>query len=92
MLDTEKQKPLSLEEMAEHFGQCTKTFAKYVKAYQIPHIKLGRAMFFDKAEVVEFLKIRTMEPAEKIRIPEKRMPRSTRPRPKSEFAGFLSTP
>ncbi len=88
----EKQKPLSLEEMADHFDQCTKTFAKYVKAYGIPHIKLGRAMFFDEAEVIEFLKDRTMTPAEPIRLPEKRVPRTGRPRPKSEFAGFLSTP
>ena len=86
----EKEKPKSLEEMADHFDQCTKTFSKYVKAYGIPHIKLGRAMFFDKAEVIEFLKSRTMMPAEKIRVPEKRIKSANRIRPQSEFAGFLS--
>lgn len=47
---------LTLNEMADELGFCTKTFKKYVRECNIPHGGLGRNMRFDPDEVWSHLK------------------------------------
>ena len=47
---------LTLTQMAERLNRCPKTFRKYVDALDIPHIRLGRDLLFDAAEVTAHLK------------------------------------
>lgn len=49
------EKRITLKEMAQKLNRCPKTFRKYVVEYQIPHIRLGRDMLFDAAEVENYL-------------------------------------
>ena len=76
---------LSLKDMAAHFNSCTKTFRKYVIAYEIPHILLGRTMLFDLKEVEDYLKARNIP--KKIELPRRRC--RVYVRPDSEFEGVL---
>ena len=50
-----KEKRITLKEMAQRINRCPKTFRKYVIEYKIPHICLGRDMLFDAAEVENYL-------------------------------------
>jgi hypothetical protein len=50
---------LTLEQMAFKLNRCSKTFRKYVATYEIPHIRLGRDLLFDEAEVIRHLKARS---------------------------------
>lgn len=84
------KKFLTSQEMAQRLNRCQKTFAKYVRSYKIPHIKLGRDMLFDEAEVIAFLKDLSQEtrsPA--IRKVKRTIVHATVERT-SEFAGVLS--
>lgn len=85
-------KLLSLEEMAAELGKCSKTFAKYVRKYRIPHLKLGRTMLFDQVEVIAFLKARVAigsNTPETVPSSPKRV--TSRKRSTSEFAGTLTS-
>ena len=55
------QQRIPLKEMARLLNRCEKTFRKYVIEYKIPHIRLGRDMLFNVAEVENYLKNLTME-------------------------------
>lgn len=50
-----QERLLSLSEMATRLNRCTKTFIKYVDAYDIPHIRLGRDLLFDPVKVETYL-------------------------------------
>lgn len=82
---------LSLNEMAAQLNRCGKTFAKYVRKYDIPHIRLGRDMLFDPERVIAFLEERQARSAANAPQPLKRR-RVMVPTPdrRGEFAGILS--
>lgn len=65
MRDLEKnnkhRQRIPLKEMARLLNRCEKTFRKYVVEYKIPHIRLGRDLLFNVAEVENYLKNLTME-------------------------------
>ncbi len=50
------QQRVTLKEMARILHRCEKTFRKYVGEYKIPHIRLGRDMLFNVAEVENHLR------------------------------------
>lgn len=64
MNDFRENKPyqprVTLKEIARLMNRCEKTFRKYVIKYKIPHIRLGRDMLFDVAEVENHLRKLTM--------------------------------
>ena len=45
----------TLEETAAHFRVSTKTLAKYVQLYKIPHVRFGRNTSFNIQKVEDFL-------------------------------------
>ncbi len=47
---------ISLNKMAERFGVTAKTFARRVRADNIPYTPFGRSMRFDPVEVVAYLR------------------------------------
>lgn len=49
---------LTLSEMAAHLGLSTKTLSKYVRADAIPHLRVGRQMRFDLAQVEKHFQAR----------------------------------
>lgn len=74
---------LSSSEMAARLNRCPKTFIRYVKAYSIPHIRLGRDLLFDPAKVENYLE----------NYHQKKSEVRTRKTPlvrKGRFAGVLS--
>lgn len=83
-------KLLTSFEMAQRLNRCKKTFAKYVRAYEIPHIKLGRDMLFDEAEVIAFLKNLSQQPQTAAARKGKRTIVHAAAERSSEFAGVLS--
>lgn len=56
---------LTLSEMAGRVNRSTKTFRKYVLEYSVPHVRLGRDLLFDEAEVLAYLKTLTDKKQEK---------------------------
>lgn len=56
-----RQKLVTVKEMAGILNRCERTFRKYVREYNIPHIRLGRDMLFNASEVENFLKNLTIE-------------------------------
>jgi excisionase family DNA binding protein len=75
---------LTLQEMADELGFCSKTFRKYVTKYKIPHVKLGRDTRFDSNEVWEFLRgLAIAEPTQKIQLKPDKLPRRSKRRPAS---------
>lgn len=81
---------LTSQEMAQRLNRCQKTFAKYVRSYGIPHIKLGRDMLFDEVEVIAFLKDMSKQPrAAAVRKGKRTIVHAAAER-SSEFAGVLS--
>lgn len=46
---------LTSSEMAARLNRCPKTFLKYVEAYNVPHIRLGRDLLFDPVKVENYL-------------------------------------
>jgi excisionase family DNA binding protein len=75
---------LTLQEMADELGFCSKTFRKYVTKYKIPHVKLGRDTRFDRAEVWEFLRgLAIVEPTQKIQLKPDKLPRRSKRQPAS---------
>ena len=51
--------------MAARLNRSTKTFRKYVDEYDIPHVRLGRDLLFDRAEVEAYLKAETVKRRQK---------------------------
>ncbi|MFN6965257.1 MAG: hypothetical protein ACK4S4_16035 [Pyrinomonadaceae bacterium] len=49
------QQRLTLIEIAAEYHRHPKTFRKYVLKLDIPHVKLGRDMLFDRDQVRDFL-------------------------------------
>ena len=79
-LKKSNQKLVTLKEMAALLNRCERTFRKYVIEYKIPHIRLGRDMLFDAAEVESHLKNLTMEAlnSELVHTPAKIIPETKR--------------
>lgn len=52
---TTMNKRATLDETAAHFRVSTKTLAKYVQLYKIPHVRFGRNPSFNIQKVEEYL-------------------------------------
>jgi excisionase family DNA binding protein len=62
---------LDVGQVAEMLGLSTATIRKWVLIRYIPYQKLGRAVRFSAPEIREWVKIRTVRPADEQRIPDK---------------------
>jgi excisionase family DNA binding protein len=67
---------LTLSQMAEKLNRCPKTFRKYVDELDIPYIQLGRDFLFDEAEVIAYLRVRTVEKKSRRRFTATRIRRT----------------
>jgi excisionase family DNA binding protein len=61
---------LDAGQVAEMLGLSTATIRKWVLIRYIPYQKLGRAVRFSAPEIREWVKTRTVKPAEEQRIPD----------------------
>jgi excisionase family DNA binding protein len=62
---------LGVEQVAEMLGLSNATIRKWVLIRYIPYQKLRRAVRFSASEIREWVKNRTMKPAEEQGIPDK---------------------
>lgn len=85
MADSDKIKNqdwVTLKEMARYLNRCERTLRKYVAEYDIPHIRLGRDLLFNRLEVENFLKTKTVSEIKKESLKE----------PKKKFKPELKLP
>lgn len=81
------KKLLSLTEMADYLAVTPRTLTKYVTRYQIPHVKIGVLLRFDRDRVIEHLEARNVAFEPKPLIQKAVAPKQ---RPRGQFAGVLS--
>jgi excisionase family DNA binding protein len=67
---TELETFLDVGQVAEMLGLSIATIRKWVLIRYIPYQKLGRAVRFSAPEIREWVKTRTVKPADEQRIPD----------------------